>query len=133
MGQAIPNQHPAVVLRSRYLQLRTLLAIAMVAVIGLTVAVVVLAIEDNDGAPLARATEVSAPSGAAATRSDGGPEESTLAGTVAAQPTASGPDESRIADAIGTAEAPTTTGGPDESAVATTIAGHQQKTRLQNR
>jgi len=124
MGQAIPNQHPAVVLRSRYLQLRTLLAIAMVAVIGLTVAVVVLAIDDNRGASLGSATEVSAPSGAAATRSDGGPEESTLAGTVAAQPTASGPDESRIADAIGTAEAPTTTGGPDESAVAGAIAGH---------
>jgi hypothetical protein len=123
MGQAIPNQHPAVVLRSRYLQLRTLLAIAMVAVIGLTVAVVFLAIDDN-GATLAPATEVSAPSGAAATRSDGGPEESALAGTVAAQPTASGPDESRIADAIGTAEAPTTTGGPDESAVAGAVAGH---------
>ena len=124
MGQAIPNQHPAVVLRSRYLQMRTLLAIAMVAVIGLTVAVVVLAVEDNGGASLAPATEVSAPSGAAATRSDGGPEESTLAGTIAAQPTASGPDESRIAGAIGTAEAPTTTGGPDESAVAGAVAGH---------
>jgi hypothetical protein len=125
MGQAIPNQHPAVVLRSRYLQLRTLLAIAMVAVIGLTVAVVVLAIDDNSGASLGSATEVSVPtSGAAATRSDGGPEESTLAGTVAARPTASRPDESRIADAIGTAEAPTTTGGPDESAVAGAIAGH---------
>ena len=123
MGQAIPNQHPAVVLRSRYLQMRTLLAIAMVAVIGLTVAVVVLAIDDNGGAGFSSATEVSAPSGAAATRSDGGPEESTLAGTVAAQPTASGADESRIADAIGTAEAPTTTGGADESAVAHAIAG----------
>jgi hypothetical protein len=124
MGQAIPNQHPAVVLRSRYLQLRTLLAIAMIAVIGLTVAVVVLAIDDNSGTSLGSATKVSAPSGATATRSDGGPEESTLAGTVAAQPTASGADESRIADAIGTAEAPTTTGGPDESAVAGAIAGH---------
>jgi hypothetical protein len=124
MGQAIPNQHPAVVLRSRYLQMRTLLAIAMVAVIGLTVAVVVLAIDDNSASSTGPATQVSAPSGAAAIRSDGGPEESALAGTVAAQPTASGADESRIADAIGTAEAPTTTGGPDESAVADAIAGH---------
>lgn len=123
MGQAIPNQHPAVVLRSRYLQMRTLLAIAMVAVIGLTVSVVVLAIDDNTGAGLGSATEVSVPSGAAATRSDGGPEESALAGMVAAQPTASGPDESRIAHAIGTAEAPTTAGGPDESAVAHALAG----------
>jgi hypothetical protein len=124
MGQAIPNQHPSVVLRSRYRQLRALLAIAMVAVIGLTVAVVVLAIDNNGSAGLGSATEVSVPSGAAATRSDGGPEESTLAGTVAAQPTVTGPDESKIADAIGTAEAPTTTGGPDESAVAHAIAGH---------
>ena len=124
MGQAIPNQHPAVVLRSRYTQLRALLAIAMVAVVGLTVAVVVLAVEDNGGASLSAATEVSAPSGAAATRSDGGPEESALAGTVGAQPAVSGPDESTIADAIGTAEAPTTSGGPDESSVAQAVAGH---------
>jgi hypothetical protein len=48
MGQAIPTQHPAVVLRSHYTHLRILLAIAMIAVIGLTVAVVILA--GNDGA-----------------------------------------------------------------------------------
>ena len=48
MGQAIPTQHPAVVLRSHYTHLRILLAITMIAVIGLTVAVVILA--GNDGA-----------------------------------------------------------------------------------
>ena len=48
MGQAIPTQHPAVVLRSHYTQLRILLAIAMIAVVGLAVAVVFLA--TNDGA-----------------------------------------------------------------------------------
>jgi hypothetical protein len=121
MGQAIPNQHPAVVLRSRYQQLRALLAVAMVAVVGLTVAVVVLAIDDNGGTSLGSATELSVASGAAATRSDGGPEESTLAGTVGAQPAATGSDESRIAEAIGTADAPTTTGGPSESNVAEAI------------
>ena len=47
MGQAIPTQHPAVVLRSHYTHLRILLAIAMIAVIGLTVALVILA--GNDG------------------------------------------------------------------------------------
>ena len=45
MAQAIPMQHPAVVLRSRYTQLRMLLAVAMIAVVGLTVAVVILALE----------------------------------------------------------------------------------------
>jgi hypothetical protein len=42
MGQAIPRQQPAVVLRSRFNQLRALLAIALAAVAGLTVAVVIL-------------------------------------------------------------------------------------------
>jgi hypothetical protein len=46
MGKAIPSQHPAVVLRSSYTLVRALLAIAMIAVVGLTVAVVILA---NDG------------------------------------------------------------------------------------
>ena len=49
MGQAIPTQHPAVVLRSHYTHLRTLLAIAMVAVIGLSVAVAILAADNGSG------------------------------------------------------------------------------------
>jgi hypothetical protein len=47
MGQAIPRQHPAVVLRSQFNQLRALLAVALIAVAGLTVAVVILA-NDSD-------------------------------------------------------------------------------------
>jgi hypothetical protein len=47
MGKAIPTQHPAVVLRSHYKQLRALLAVAMIAVVGLTAAVVILA-NDSD-------------------------------------------------------------------------------------
>jgi hypothetical protein len=47
MGKAIPTQHPAVVLRSHYKQLRALLAVAMIAVAGLTAAVVILA-NDSD-------------------------------------------------------------------------------------
>ena len=47
MGRAIPTQHPAVVLRSHHQQLRGLLAVAMFAVVGLTIAVVILA-NDND-------------------------------------------------------------------------------------
>src|SRR5918995_3861273 len=38
MAQAVPTQHPAVVLRSHYRQVRALLAIAMIALGGLTVA-----------------------------------------------------------------------------------------------
>jgi hypothetical protein len=43
MGQAIPRQQPAVVLRSHFNQLRALLAVVLIAVAGLTVAVVILA------------------------------------------------------------------------------------------
>jgi hypothetical protein len=43
MGKAIPTQHPAVVLRSHFNFVRALLAVAMVAVVGLTVAVVIVA------------------------------------------------------------------------------------------
>jgi hypothetical protein len=50
MGQTIPKQHPAVVLRSRYTQLRVLLAITTIAVIALAVAVVILAGTDGPGA-----------------------------------------------------------------------------------
>ena len=79
MSQVIPKQHPAVVLRSHYVQLRALLAIAMIAVIGLTVAVVILATNDDRGAPKASAGQsASAPAQTApAQRYDGGPEEGT--------------------------------------------------------
>jgi hypothetical protein len=49
MGVAIPRQPAAVVLRSQFNQLRALLAVALIAVAGLTVAVVILA-NDNDQA-----------------------------------------------------------------------------------
>ena len=47
MGVAIPSQHPAFVRRSQFNKLRVLLAVALIAVAGLTVAVVILA-SDND-------------------------------------------------------------------------------------
>lgn len=119
MGQTISTQHPAVVLRSRYRQLRALLTVAMIAVVGLTAAVVVLALAE-DSATTGSATHVSAPSPAGVAR----PEESAVAAAVGTQPTVSGPDESNIAAAIGSGhEASTVTGGPDESAVASAISG----------
>ena len=47
MGKAIPSQHPAVVLRSHYNHLRALLAVAMIAVAGLTAAVVIVSTNDE--------------------------------------------------------------------------------------
>jgi hypothetical protein len=74
MGQAFPRQ---VVLGSQYNHLRALLAVAMIAVVGLTAAVVILAIDDDHDPSADSATQVSAPSRADGTRYDGGPEEGT--------------------------------------------------------
>ena len=58
MSNTVPAQHPAVVLRSTYQHLRALLAVAAIAIVGLTVAVVVLAIDSRSTtvSPAARAT-----------------------------------------------------------------------------
>jgi hypothetical protein len=50
MAQAIPTQHPAVVLRSHYNHLRALLAVAIIAIAGLTASVVILATNDETDA-----------------------------------------------------------------------------------
>jgi hypothetical protein len=75
MGKAIPSQHPAVVLRSHYTQVRALLAVAMIAIVGLSVAVVILANESDEVGTSAGSISVAAPAGT--TRYDGGPEEGT--------------------------------------------------------
>jgi len=93
MSSTVPNQHPAVVLRSHYVHLRTLLAVAMIAVIGLTVAVVLLASGDErstgavgaaQGAPVGVVLHSRPASRAATVRYDGGPEEGTRGVSVAA-------------------------------------------------
>ena len=81
MSQVVPQQHPAVVLRSHYVHLRTLLAIAMIAIVGLAAAVILLATDDS-GAPARTSAPISAaPSSATqsvgTTRYDGGPDEGT--------------------------------------------------------
>jgi hypothetical protein len=48
MSHAVARQHPAVEIRSRFDHLRALLAIALVAVVGLTGAVVILASESDE-------------------------------------------------------------------------------------
>jgi hypothetical protein len=102
MNEVVPSQHPAVVLRSHYEHLRALLAVTMVAVVGLTVAVVILATRDNGSSatPAAAPAAVAAPAASSAaagptTRFDGGPEEGTR-GAAAAAPTTrfdGGPEE----------------------------------------
>jgi negative regulator of sigma E activity len=59
MSNTVPAQHPAVVLRSTYQHLRAVLAIAMIAIVGLTVAVVVVA--TNNAKPISPAAHRTAP------------------------------------------------------------------------
>jgi len=117
MGKAIPAQHPAVVLRSHYTQLRTLLAIAMIAVVGLTTAVVILATNDDRDISAGAATQVSA-AGPAEARYDGGPEEGSR-GVIAAPPPGTrydgGPEEGSLrALSTGVASQTRYDGGPEE-------------------
>jgi hypothetical protein len=118
MGKAIPQQHPAVVLRSHYAQVRNLLAVSMIALVGLSGAVVIIANDQDElssttaAKPAESANPVGSPryfegvqestrgivsSQAPGTRYDGGPEEGT-SGIVASPPAPStrydgGPEE----------------------------------------
>jgi hypothetical protein len=57
MGKAIPSQHhPAVILRSHSRAVRALLAVAMIAVVGLTAALVIVANDDDTGTTSASPT-----------------------------------------------------------------------------
>ena len=110
MSDVIPSQHPAVVLRSHYQHLRWLLGVMVIAVVGLTAAVVILAVNNDSAtsAPSSSAASVAIPAAAAGsqvgatldhrglqatpgltTRYDGGPEEGTRG--VLATPSSSQP------------------------------------------
>ena len=113
MGQAIPRQHPAVVLRSHYRQLRALLALALVLVAGLSTALVIVA-SDDEGTT---GTSVAAP-GKPIAYGEFSPQTGRPLANVAK------PDESRIAAAVaGTQQATeqTGSGGPDEAKIASSI------------
>ena len=128
MSNSIPAQHPAVVLRSQYRQLRSLLAVMVVAVVGLSTTVVVLSVDDQTATT---ATTIHVPTAQLGdplqartqpTRETGKPDESAVAAAIASQPPVSGPDESKVAAAIGSQ--PTSVSAPDESKIAAAIAEH---------
>jgi hypothetical protein len=111
MPQAVPTQHPAVVLRSHYRQLRALLAVAMIAVVGLSAALVIVA--DDETTSTRPASPVSAPTEPAdgpryihppGQRYDPGPR-----GTVPTQPRESVPLPARKLD--GSTDTPPTKKG----------------------
>jgi hypothetical protein len=129
MSKTVPAQHPAVVLRSQYRQLRSLLAVLMVAVVGLTATVLVMTVDENQTATTATSTHPATvqlddpfQGRTQPTRDNGKPDESAVAAAIASKPSVSGPDESRIAAAIGSQ--PTSTSTPDEAKIAATLSRH---------
>jgi hypothetical protein len=97
MGKAIPTQHPAVVLRSHFNALRALLATALIAIVGLSAAVVILATDSDQvsGTSVARPIEslnygdfnpATGRPDSTSTRHDAGPEEGTRGAVAARQP-----------------------------------------------
>ena len=135
MGQAIPRQNPAVVLRSHYRQLRALLALALVIVVGLSVALVIVATDDESittsSAQPVQFDQVNPQAGRmgnvatldAATAEVATPDESKIAAAISSsvEPAQSTPDESKIAAAISPAQQAGHQSGPDESSVAAAI------------
>lgn len=83
MGQTVPQQHPAVVLRTHYAHLRILLVIALIALVAMAAAVVILATSDSSTSTgtTSSPAPITAPGPTGNTRYDGGPEEGTR-GTV---------------------------------------------------
>lgn len=90
MGQPFPTQHPAVVLRSHFKLVSWLLAVAMAAVVALSVAVVVVSNDGDEIAaggssaaalsnPAVHAHPLETSAQAPGVRYDGGPDEGTRA------------------------------------------------------
>jgi hypothetical protein len=151
MGKAVPEQHPAVVLRSHYNHLRALLIAALIAVLGLAGAVVIVANDDDtvvststpaieyggtgatgvpDTAPLPQRRLDGAVDTAPAPRYDGGPNEGSAdiapSTNAPARPNQAQafPGQSQQADGIGQSQAGTTRydGGPNEGSADVTTA-----------
>ena len=126
MSKSVPAQHPAVVLRSQYRNLRSLVAVLLVVVAALSATVAVISI-DGDGTTSTSsvATGRSYPTlndpfhtRTQPTRPQTRPEESAIAASIArsrSYPTLSDSFQSQV-------EQPRPLGGPDESAVAAGIS-----------
>jgi hypothetical protein len=143
MDETLTRHYPVVVPRSSFRQLRALLALALVLVACLSVAVVILANNDEAGTtatpykfePIAYGGFNPATGSplASTARQTGGPEESGVAAAIApkpvpVKPNVATPDESKVAASIARAQLakqgqPAPQSGPDESSVAAAIAG----------
>jgi hypothetical protein len=135
MGQTVPRQHPAVVLRSHYRQLRALLVIALVAIVGASATLVIVANDEESTSTTAKPVpsieygsfnpQTGRPMANVATPEVAKPIQPIEYGNFNPQtgrPMANGatPDESKIAAAISSTRQ-SGAGGLDESRVAAAI------------
>jgi hypothetical protein len=138
MSKTVPAQHPAVVLRSHYRQLRSLLAVLVVAVVGLTATVVVMTVDENRTATTATSTHPATvqladpfqgrtqPNVQAESASRSYPTlEDPFHSQVESSRPDSKPDESAVAAAI-SQQPQTAISAPDESKIASAIARHSE-------
>jgi hypothetical protein len=105
MSHTVASQHPAVVLRSHYQHLRALLAVAIAVILGLTIAVVVLATNSTSsthGSPATQSAIQANPSAETGAKLDHSGRNATLSQTTdpalnypdAPEPSASTPQPS---------------------------------------
>lgn len=120
MGQAIPRRQPAVVLRSHYQQLKAMLAITMIAVVGLGTGVAILATDDESSSGTTAVKPISERTSVQSVR----PEETGVAAAIAPKPEVARPDESKVAASIARTEQAQTPSVHDESSVAAAISGN---------
>jgi hypothetical protein len=120
MQQTAPRQHPAVVLRSQYRQLKSLLVVLTVALVSMSVTVVAL-VTDNVGTQ--ETTGYFHPfNGVSQPERSGGVDESKVAAAISAQPQTARPDESKIAAAISQrVQLERDASRPDEAKIAASI------------
>ena len=120
MQQTAPRQHPAVVLRSQYRQLKSLLVVLAVALVSLSVTVVALVGADVG---TQETTGYFHPfKGTSQPERTGGVDESKVAAAISAQPQTAQPDESKIAAAISKrVQLESDTSRPDEAKIAASI------------
>jgi hypothetical protein len=85
-GKRRPHAAPRIVLRSHYTLVRALVAVAMIAVVGLTAAVVILATREDGDTIAGGAAHLGAPAPRGDIRYDGGPEEGTRGALSPVQP-----------------------------------------------
>ena len=137
MGKSVPVQHPAVVLRSQYRNLRSLVAVLLVALAALTASVVILSI-DGDGTSTAPTFVGKAPHGdpfaarTQPTQPQGGVSESSVAAAISQSGSRSYPTLADSFQAQTEQPKPQALGGPDESRIAATL-GAQSDTGAQAR